>query len=57
MIIKAKGRFSIHKTSSKHDDDQGPLSCSAFSGRISVETVATGRDNARDDDSDTGGRK
>jgi hypothetical protein len=45
----------MHKTSSKHDDDQGPLSSSIFLDGILLNTVATDGDDARNDDRDTGG--
>jgi hypothetical protein len=53
--IITKGRSSIHKTSSKHDDDQGPLSSSISFDRVLLNTVAADGDDARDDDSNTSG--
>lgn len=50
-----QGQSSIHKTSSKDDDDQGPLSSATSLDHFFLDAVAADRDNARNDDSDTGG--
>lgn len=49
------GQSSIHKTSSKDDDDQGPLSSATSLDHFFLDAVAADRNNTRDDDSDTGG--